>query len=1145
MTVQNNEALRLWLWLTQAEKGVRKAIRQSDAPFLGLLGETLTEGIRSAITKALVANPGVEGYVQQLAKYPALFAVNLTSCVMCGMGQGGHFALYPHIRSALGMHREPSQAERELLWRAFRKAIISLGLEPSPRTSGSHFMVDEYLRQAGVPLEWVESLAERMLRFAKRLGLPDDDDPEEITNWQNALDAWLGAPFSQTARKALALDRQGYYIRAFLRVQTAGGQPADPGNSLERRMANAFAHGDLLPRRRAGLPHVLLHNGFLGVFLPCAEEQEWSIDVDDVARLYRTDAEDRFIPIREVLPRELNVRAVATGQKFRVCLWEDDKRNRLLFFADTGRLAGRGQLMQTEPLLLPPGGYTVLARFAPAGVEVEELVDDPRVVSFHLLLEPGKACAITNGPARLDVHAICVPLIRWMGGFRTSREGVDFWYGSVDVMVELPGEWLGEGVTYELTMSPGESGVSQVVPLNFDRSGQCKVSVTDQAVLAAWKPGLMRLVLELKRSGEARILFRTATLVWLGLREIRGGLRFRCTEWPENLKLDFGENLERRGTDLVVKDASARGVRLVFSMTKTRQQSLTWNVPGVFVEVETVNEGGVSNRARRPLGSTEAVSLTTAKQIVVIASEPGILRLGEWFQWRDFSRKSTSLLPAAFLASRLTPQSNTLVYENEITGTSLELLRLTQPHEASEFCARVQGGQFVIRLHMSEPVDAVSVRAMELLSNDDDCFTLQASASELVSTRFGRARLMVLDGSEGGYTAFIFLNLDYWPRGAWLFNLDAQIRGAWGHLQNSRQDLFAAGLLLAQGGQELSSRAWLEELDVLGDRHARDLLMRIHAALQTCYAQEAWNGITWLGDAWRSLALRWKGREKEVLPALVDMTAMRPPEDSSPSWLPQLYIAAVLPGLFALSAREYTRVNEKPYPIPRALRAMGEIAAQWPAVFPDLLHVSAAAACANFPAVVGQGARPQGFDPRRYVEAMHAVPEIEYIYKLGDEDVVPGSGDYLGPYHYRYAWRSLEAVYDRTLVGNDICRGQGIGLAQHVHRAMPVLHGERVPTAWRGKSPHIDAWATNPDAIVEDHVLQRRENLNHIAHLLAGLALACRREARIPGALESYLNQLHQAGIPLGAPLTFLCQIGEALFAYYLLLWQVVLKTEH
>jgi len=113
MTVQNNEALRLWLWLTQAEKGVRKAIRQSDAPFLGLLGETLTEGIRSAITKALVANPGVEGYVQQLAKYPALFAVNLTSCVMCGMGQGGHFALYPHIRSALGMHREPSQAERD------------------------------------------------------------------------------------------------------------------------------------------------------------------------------------------------------------------------------------------------------------------------------------------------------------------------------------------------------------------------------------------------------------------------------------------------------------------------------------------------------------------------------------------------------------------------------------------------------------------------------------------------------------------------------------------------------------------------------------------------------------------------------------------------------------------------------------------------------------------------------------------------------------------------------------------------------------------------------------------------------------------------------------------------------------------------
>ena len=161
-----------------------------------------------------------------------------------------------------------------------------------------------------------------------------------------------------------------------------------------------------------------------------------------------------------------------------------------------------------------------------------------------------------------------------------------------------------------------------------------------------------RLEVELRRAGEARSLLRTATLFWLGLDRISRGLRFHCSAWPENLKLEFGENLERTGDDLVVKDAAARAVRLVFALSEKRQQSLTWNVPGVFVEVETIADGGVSSRSRRALGSTETVSLTSAKQIVVIASDPGTLRLGDWSQRVDFSRHASKLLGAAFLASR-------------------------------------------------------------------------------------------------------------------------------------------------------------------------------------------------------------------------------------------------------------------------------------------------------------------------------------------------------------------------------------------------------------------------------------------------------------------------------------------------------------
>ena len=151
MAGQNNEALRLWLWLTQAEKSVMKAIRESDTPFLGLLGEAFTKEIREAMAKAIAANPTVVGYVNRLESHPALFTANLAWHVMHGMGQGGYFSLYPHIQKALCMQHEPGQTEREPLWQAFRRSLLLLGLEPSPRISGPHFMVNEYLRQAGVP----------------------------------------------------------------------------------------------------------------------------------------------------------------------------------------------------------------------------------------------------------------------------------------------------------------------------------------------------------------------------------------------------------------------------------------------------------------------------------------------------------------------------------------------------------------------------------------------------------------------------------------------------------------------------------------------------------------------------------------------------------------------------------------------------------------------------------------------------------------------------------------------------------------------------------------------------------------------------------------------------------------------------------
>ena len=98
--------------LKKLEEEIREAIRKSDVPFLGLLGDTISSANRTALDIAILSNPTISGYIRNLGLYPALFSVNLTYFVMQGMGQAGHFELYPHIQKAIGSSKVFSANDR-------------------------------------------------------------------------------------------------------------------------------------------------------------------------------------------------------------------------------------------------------------------------------------------------------------------------------------------------------------------------------------------------------------------------------------------------------------------------------------------------------------------------------------------------------------------------------------------------------------------------------------------------------------------------------------------------------------------------------------------------------------------------------------------------------------------------------------------------------------------------------------------------------------------------------------------------------------------------------------------------------------------------------------------------------------------------
>jgi len=134
-----------------------------------------------------------------------------------------------------------------------------------------------------------------------------------------------------------------------------------------------------------------------------------------------------------------------------------------------------------------------------------------------------------------------------------------------------------------------------------------------------------------------------------------------------------------------------------------------------------------------------------------------------------------------------------------------------------------------------------------------------------------------------------------------------------------------------------------------------------------------------------------------------------------------------------------------------------------------------------------------------YTSALLNTDTPENHYRLSDEAYLPGPGDYLGSLHYQHALRSLEDAYDRTLAGNDIHRGQALGMSKLFRRLHPTLDVMGTPGHFCAYSPHLMPWPYPIDDELGIDDAQRYENLVDLAHFVAWLAFVCRMEAREPG----------------------------------------------
>jgi hypothetical protein len=540
------------------------------------------------------------------------------------------------------------------------------------------------------------------------------------------------------------------------------------------------------------------------------------------------------------------------------------------------------------------------------------------------------------------------------------------------------------------------------------------------------------------------------------------------------------------------------------------------------------------------------VSLTSGKNIVVCASEPGYITLGSMKSFVDFARTPRKVFPASLLASRIEPGARTLSYETETGGATLPLLELSQPHVATKVATERLGNLLTVKVHVNgEPTD-IAINGKELSSGREARAELELLAGTWHQADL--ARMQVYCTPQGsGHAIYVLLDVSTLRQGVWTLGFGARINGTWGRLEDADEGRISIAVAVDVLGQEVPGAQVISDAAHLELSDAASRLVRLNEHFRQLWSPTCWEQQSWLGQYFAVLVERLRDHEGEVVCELADMAMARPPDDVKPGFIPKQSVGASLSRLFALPLASYRRVNTRPHPFSVALRAMTELRGSVAPAFGVVIHPCAALAFKNANEIM-QGRRPKTFELRRYRDLLKQMP-MEAAHRLDDELFLPGSGDLLGPMHLAHAWRDLERGFDASQALPSSRKAAAIALARVLHRRTSAFD-QGAAEGLRGQAFVIKLRETKLEESDPAQQL-RAEHLERIANACAWFAWHCRLEVRRPGSLESFWTNLaalrKQVEVP-GPTVSdctgYLLHVAPAMFAFYLLLWELALTIE-
>ena len=563
----------------------------------------------------------------------------------------------------------------------------------------------------------------------------------------------------------------------------------------------------------------------------------------------------------------------------------------------------------------------------------------------------------------------------------------------------------------------------------------------------------------------------------------------------------------------------AERIQLAFDCGHRQPITLSWVLPAFFFiqQKKIQNDQEVIHKLRP--GDTISVSEMERTRYTVTSSQAGDFCFGHWRERFDSTRRTTREFPASFFAGLVAsyPGVNTLSFL--VNGYDIPVFRIVAaPLFAEKMTKTCQGNVITLEFTMYRRLTGLTVTAQEMLTGQSFSFRINAADYEVGNNfDYGTAWLAQVETAHDhdkvkAKIKITFNRHQLLPKGAWLLRFSGQNQAESGFLQNNNSKLYAIGFFWSDN--RINQNPVVLD-NILDDEQSLEVLKRTHSALLPYYTASSWGTMHWVETLWRRQIHRWNNRIPEVLATLIDLAVER-----QTGLISLKHIGAVLPSLFAQRAIEYIYVNEESSAVSSAIQVLASITKH------DVANHAASNAI-----------RANGFNMQAYIAHLAANPEPDF------DDAPIQNGEWLGSRHYKKAIHDLAVQYNNTPVVNNIMRGQCLLFCRNIKLVMPFL-----PVALeniQNIQPHVNLW---PEIFNNEEQINYEHRI-YLSHCLSLLAYHCRQDARQSGTLQNFIEIIGAPKIDpnqhLENHLSYLLQVGDSLFAYYLLLWEFVLTAEN